>query len=91
MSRPLPGKPICVKNVVLGGAVPLVCVPLVGKSRAEVLAEVENLSRVAPDIIELRVDAWEEIENADASLSLLAEVRRLVGREIGRASCRERV
>lgn len=78
MSRPLPGKPICVKNVVLGGAVPLVCVPLVGKNRAEVLAEVENLSRVAPDIIELRVDAWEEIENADASLSLLAEVRRLV-------------
>lgn len=78
MSRPLPGKAIRVRGAVLGGEVPLICVPLVGKNRAEVLAEVENLSRVAPDIIELRVDAWEEIEDADASLALLAEVRGLV-------------
>ena len=78
MSRPVPAKPIRVRGAVLGGAVPLICVPLVGKSRPEVLVEVENLSRVAPDIIELRVDAWDDIEDKSAALALLAEVRGLV-------------
>jgi 3-dehydroquinate dehydratase-1 len=73
--RPLPQKPIKAGNVTLGGLVPLVCVPLVGKSRDEVLAEVRNLENVAPDIIELRADAWDCIEDREKSAALLREVR----------------
>lgn len=79
MTRPLPAKPIVARGRTLGGPVPLICVPLVGKNRPGILAEVENLNRVAPDIIELRVDAWDTIEDTDSSLDLLAEIRGLVG------------
>jgi 3-dehydroquinate dehydratase-1 len=54
---------------------PLVCVPLVGKSREDVLAEARNLASLAPDIIELRIDAWDCIENAAEAAGLIAEVR----------------
>lgn len=75
--RPTPAKPISVKGRILGGPVPLLCVPLVGKSREDVLAEVRSLDSAAPDIIELRVDAWDCIEDREASASLLREVRTL--------------
>lgn len=74
--RPVPLKPLEACGKVLGGPAPLICVPLVGKSREEVLAEARNLSEVAPDIIELRVDAWDCIENAGESAARLAEVRK---------------
>jgi 3-dehydroquinate dehydratase-1 len=73
--RPVPGKPISAGGRVLGGPVPLVCVPLVGKSREDVLSEVRNLDRVSPDIIELRIDAWDDVEDREKSVSLLKEVR----------------
>ena len=73
--RPLPKKPIDVRNAVLGGKVPLVCVPLVGKNRDEVLAEARNLASCAPDLAELRIDAWDCIEDCEKSLALITEVR----------------
>ncbi|MDR2528601.1 MAG: type I 3-dehydroquinate dehydratase [Synergistaceae bacterium] len=76
--RPVPAKPISVKGRVLGGPTPLLCVPLVGKSREDVLAEVHNLDSAAPDIIELRVDAWDCVEDHEKSASLLREARSLV-------------
>lgn len=59
----------------MGGPAPLICVPLVGKSREDVIAEVKNLTNVAPDIIELRIDAWDCIEDGEKSAALLREVR----------------
>ncbi len=73
--RPVPLKPITARGKILGGATPLVCVPLVGKSRDEVLGEARNLANVDPDIIELRIDAWDCIEDCEKSTALIAEVR----------------
>lgn len=73
--RPLPLKPIKARSAVLGGASPLICVPLVGKSREEVLTEARNLANAGPDIAELRVDAWDCIEDSAKALELVAEVR----------------
>jgi 3-dehydroquinate dehydratase-1 len=47
----------------------------VGKSREEVLAEARNLASLALDIIELRIDAWDCIENTAEATELIAEVR----------------
>ncbi|MDR1979828.1 MAG: type I 3-dehydroquinate dehydratase [Synergistaceae bacterium] len=73
--RPVPNKPIEAHKSVLGGAVPLICVPLVGKSREDVLAETRDLANLAPDIIELRIDAWDCVENAAEATGLISEVR----------------
>lgn len=75
--RPLPKKPVTACGKTLGGQAPLVCVPLVGKTRDEVLGEARNLSVVQPDIIELRVDAWDCIEDSAKSVALTAEVREI--------------
>jgi 3-dehydroquinate dehydratase-1 len=73
--RPVPQKPIKARESVLGGVAPLICVPLVGKSREDVLSETGNLASLAPDIIELRIDAWDCVEDADGAAGLIAEVR----------------
>ncbi|MDR1377296.1 MAG: type I 3-dehydroquinate dehydratase, partial [Synergistaceae bacterium] len=73
--RPMPQKPIKARKSILGGTAPLVCVPLVGKNREDVLTETRSLASLAPDIIELRIDAWECIENAAEAAVLIAEVR----------------
>ena len=77
--RPRPKKPIEARGKVLGGPRPLVCVPLVGKTRGEILAEAENIPAIAPDIIELRVDAWEFVEETAPSVSMIQDVRKAVG------------
>lgn len=49
--------PLAVRGQVLGGPLPLVCIPLVGKSREVIAQEERNVSVIRPDIIELRIDA----------------------------------
>mgnify|MGYP000876009189 CR=1 FL=1 len=78
--RPQPKKPIEARGKVLGGPRPLVCVPLVGKTRREILGEAGNIPAIAPDIIELRVDAWEFVEETPASVSMIRDVRKTVGK-----------
>ena len=73
--RAVPQKPISARKSILGAAAPLICVPLVGKRREDVLAETQNLASLAPDIIELRIDAWDCIENTAEAAGLIAEVR----------------
>lgn len=77
--RIVPNRPIKVKNAVLGGERPLVCVPLVGQNKDSVMSEVGKIANVAADIIELRVDAWDCIEDVGESVSRVSEVRRLAG------------
>ena len=77
--RIVPNRPIKVKNAVLGGERPLVCVPLVGQNKDSVMSEAGSITNIAADIIELRVDAWDCIEDINESVSMVSEVRRLVG------------
>ncbi|GHS95467.1 3-dehydroquinate dehydratase [Synergistales bacterium] len=81
--RPLPRNAItsgktAKGHTIMGGALPLVCVPLVGRDRESTLSETKNLVNVEPDIIELRVDAWDCIEDSAKSVSLLTEIRGMV-------------
>ena len=50
-------KPIRLKGrPVGGGAFPLICTPLVGRTRDAVLAEVDAVLPKKPDVLEWRVD-----------------------------------
>ncbi len=77
--RPRPKKPVDVRGKVLGGPQPLVCVPLVGRTSEEILKEARNIPAIAPDAIELRVDAWDFVEDTAPALSMVGEVRKIVG------------
>ena len=50
----------------LGGETPLLCTPLVGRTRERVLAEAASVLRQKPDLIEWRVDFFDAIGDTDA-------------------------
>lgn len=70
-------KPVVVKGKELGGDKPLICFPLVGKTSEAVLEESKKAVLGSPDVIELRVDAWNFITDRQISLSVLKEIRKL--------------
>lgn len=63
-------KTVTIKNVTLGSGAPKICVPMVGKTVAELLEEANNLVELDLDIVEWRVDFFEEDEK-------LAEVKKI--------------
>ena len=77
--RPQPHKSIVVRGRVLGGPAPLLCVPLTARTRATILREASDISKVAPDIIELRADCWDFVEETESALFLIREVRGTMG------------
>ena len=41
-----------VRNIVIGEGIPKICVPIVGKTKEELLSEVEVLKSVPVDVVE---------------------------------------
>lgn len=64
----------------LGGETPLVCTPLIGRTRERVLAEATSVLRQKPDIIEWRVDFFDAIGDADAVVETARALREVVGK-----------
>ncbi|SMG15813.1 type I 3-dehydroquinate dehydratase [Dethiosulfovibrio salsuginis] len=78
MDRPAPSRPIKAGNRLLGGAVPLICVPLVGATSEVVMGEVSNLPP-GVDVVEIRIDGWDEVEDLDLSVGFIREIRSAIG------------
>lgn len=77
--RPQPKNTISTRGKILGGPRPLVCIPLVGNKKDDIVAEARNIPVLAPDAVELRVDAWDFIEDLDFSVSMIGKVRNMIG------------
>lgn len=58
---------------------PLVCVPLVARSSANVLQEAAILVEKQPDLIEWRIDFLDELDNFEVVLALLNHLRSVIG------------
>ena len=67
----------------LGGETPLLCTPLVGRTRERVLAEAASVLRQKPDVIEWRVDFFDAIGDTAAVIET-ARALRDVGRQAPR-------
>lgn len=72
--------PVTVRGVVIGGPVPLICLPLVEGKKEKILLEADRLVALQPDLLEWRVDACELVENVEECLTLLREIRKSIGR-----------
>jgi 3-dehydroquinate dehydratase-1 len=75
----VPDKIIDARGRKLGGETPLICTPLVGRSRERVLAEAASVVTKKPDIIEWRVDFFEAIGETAAVLEGARSLRAAVG------------
>ena len=52
-----------VRNIKLGEGIPKICVPLVGKTNEEIIEEAKFLKNIKFDLIEWRVDYYENVED----------------------------
>lgn len=70
------GKPIELNGKPVGGGkFPIICTPLVGRSEQDVLSEVRLVVAKKPDLLEWRVDFFEDIGNTGAVLELASKIR----------------
>ncbi len=74
-----PGKVIDIRGRKLGGDTPLICTPLVGRTRERVLAEAASVAAKHPDVVEWRVDYFEGIGDTKAVLDTGRALRTAVG------------
>jgi 3-dehydroquinate dehydratase-1 len=74
-----PDKIIDIRGRKLGAETPLICTPLVGRTRERVLAEAATVVAKKPDVIEWRVDFFDAIGDASAVLETAKALRTAVG------------
>jgi 3-dehydroquinate dehydratase-1 len=58
---------------------PLICTPLVGRNAGQLLAELSLVLAKQPDLLEWRVDFFQDIGQTDAVLALAAQIRQAAG------------
>lgn len=68
-------KTVQIRNIEIGTGMPKVCVPMVGCNQATLLSEIEILKEAQMDVVEWRMDFFEEVTNMEATLEMLAFVR----------------
>ena len=64
----------------LGGETPLLCTPLVGRTRERLLAEAASVLRQKPDIVEWRVDFFDAVGDTGAVIKTARALRDIVGK-----------
>ena len=65
---------IKIKNVEIGKGIPKICIPLTGKNREEIIEELEIVKKSNPDLIEWRVDFFEESDNPERVCEMLGTI-----------------
>ena len=71
-----------VRNIKLGEGIPKICVPLVGKTNEEILEEAKFLKNVKFDLIEWRVDHYENVEDLEKVKEIVKALREEVGETV---------
>ncbi|MBT9177446.1 MAG: 3-dehydroquinate dehydratase [Firmicutes bacterium] len=69
--------PLIVRRTVIGGELPLVCIPLVAAHSEALLDEARVVTEYAPDLVEWRADYL--LGLAPSDVGLLAELRTIIG------------
>jgi len=71
--------PVKVRNVTIGEGMPKICVPIVGKTRDEIIETAREIVKVPADLVEWRVDWFEAVLEIQKVVTLSAELREILG------------
>lgn len=66
--------PVKVKNIEIGTGLPKICVPIVGKTKEEILNAAREIRLVSPDVVEWRADWYEDIFDWTKTEELLVQL-----------------
>lgn len=68
-----------VRNIEIGAGIPKICVPIVGVTREEILAAAENIKSTKADVVEWRVDWYEDIFDFAKTEETMKALREALG------------
>ncbi len=67
-----------IKGKVIGAGKPLICVPIMDRNKADIIAEAKRLIDLGTEMIEWRVDAFENVASLNAIREVLADLKPIV-------------
>ena len=73
---------LCIKGKIIGKGKPLVYVPVMESSKEEILRETRRLEEAHTEMIEWRVDAFENVESPNAIREILNEMKHIIKESI---------
>ena len=68
-----------VRNIEIGSGVPKICVPIVGVTKDEIIAEAKTFDSIPVDVVEWRVDWFEGVFEFDKVEDVLKDLREALG------------
>lgn len=71
--------PVKVRNTVIGEGIPKICVPIVGVTKEDIIEEAKTFNSIPVDVVEWRVDWFEDVFDFDKVAGVLKELRPVLG------------
>ena len=68
-----------VRNIEIGAGIPKICVPIVGVTKEEIIAEAKTFDSIPVDVVEWRVDWFENVFEFDKVEDVLKDLREALG------------
>lgn len=73
--------PVIVRNVKIGEGIPKICVPIVGRTRNEIIDEAKEILALPADLVEWRADWFENVFDFEQVKSVLNSLREILGKK----------
>ena len=71
-------KTVQVRNITLGEGRPKICVPIVGQTKDDILLEAGTFARIPVDVVEWRVDWFEDVFDTDKVLDVAKDLQTIL-------------
>ncbi len=72
-------KTVHIRNTIIGEGVPKICVPIVGQTKAEILAQAAALKETPTDVAEWRADWFDQVLDHEKVTETLAALKKALG------------
>ncbi len=71
-----------IKGVKIGEGMPKICIPLVGETNQALIEQAMNASQCHCDLVELRIDHYDGIQNIDSIIDIIHKIRECISAPI---------
>lgn len=72
---------VTINGIKMGAGIPKICVPIIEKEENNIIEEALRVSKAQCDVVEWRIDFYENVDDCDKVVDTLAKVRKAIGEE----------
>lgn len=69
---------VVVRGIEIGTGMPKICVPIIGETKENILAEAKQIEKLPVEMVEWRADWFTSIENVEKVMEILKELREIL-------------